>query len=242
MQKLFMEIRDNPFVSIEDIMRQMASTIPSEPDQRDYELDEKPVDDSVNLMPWYGLVENQKNEPICVAQTAEAIARVATNKENGVDFTQGSRMADFNSLDFYYNVLKKHDRMPSVAGTTPRNGMKCLKKFGIAEVKPEQGRLFRIDKYYKCRNIKQVERALMDYGPVSACFRCFFSLYHCDGIIKPPKSREKQMGFHQMALMGYNEVGFNVVNSWGPEWANHGTALLPYELYDTYVTEAWAAK
>ena len=36
-------------------------------------------------------------------------------------------------------------------------------------------------------------------------------------------------GGHAYCLVGYNEVGFLVQNSWGPEWGKGGYATLPYE-------------
>jgi hypothetical protein len=228
--KLFQEIDGNPYVSIEDIMRNMADTLPSADDPRDYETEEGPVF-SVDHLQYYGGIENQKNEPLCVAHTCEAVARVSTNK------TRGTKNADFDSRSFYFDILKKHDKMPYSSGTTLKNGMKCLKKYGINE----QGLFvgdFKIKRYSKARNLKQAQKAVQD-GPVPACFRCYHSLFTCDGVIEKPKTGEAQFGYHAMTLIGMNDVGFNVVNSWGFDWGCLGTALFPFELYDIMVTEAW---
>ena len=37
----------------------------------------------------------------------------------------------------------------------------------------------------------------------------------------------KGLGGHAFAIVGYNEVGFLVQNSWGPEWGKGGFATLP---------------
>ena len=50
------------------------------------------------------------------------------------------------------------------------------------------------------------------------------------------------LGGHAFALVGYNEVGFLVQNSWGTAWGKDGFATLPYEdwLADAY--DAWVAR
>lgn len=50
----------------------------------------------------------------------------------------------------------------------------------------------------------------------------------------------KEDGGHAFALVGYNEFGFVVQNSWGPTWGSGGFALLPYEEWVQYGDDAWA--
>ena len=52
-----------------------------------------------------------------------------------------------------------------------------------------------------------------------------------------PKPRDG--GGHAFALVGYNDLGFVLQNSWGPEWASQGFALLPYEDWVTHGEDAW---
>lgn len=49
-----------------------------------------------------------------------------------------------------------------------------------------------------------------------------------------------QFGGHAFALVGYNERGFIVQNSWGREWGAGGFAVLPYEDWVVNGTDAWA--
>jgi hypothetical protein len=74
LKDLFKEIDRHPHISIEDVMRRMADTILSEYDPRDHETDEG-GSGSVDYMPYYGEIEDQKNDPLCVAQTCEAVER-----------------------------------------------------------------------------------------------------------------------------------------------------------------------
>ena len=47
-------------------------------------------------------------------------------------------------------------------------------------------------------------------------------------------------GGHAFALVGYNERGFVVQNSWGTDWGASGFAILRYEDWVTNGTDAWA--
>lgn len=49
-------------------------------------------------------------------------------------------------------------------------------------------------------------------------------------------------GGHAFALVGYNEIGFLVQNSWGPDWGDHGFAILTYEDWLLSAYDAWVAR
>ncbi|MGH4026195.1 MAG: hypothetical protein ACRDRV_16600 [Pseudonocardiaceae bacterium] len=59
-------------------------------------------------------------------------------------------------------------------------------------------------------------------------------------ISRPANARV--LGGHAFALVGYNEVGFLVQNSWGPEWGKGGFATLPYEDWLENAYDAWVAR
>jgi len=52
----------------------------------------------------------------------------------------------------------------------------------------------------------------------------------------------KALGGHAFALVGYNQVGFLVQNSWGPNWGQGGFATLPYEDWLENAYDAWVAR
>lgn len=47
---------------------------------------------------------------------------------------------------------------------------------------------------------------------------------------------------HAFAIVGYDETGFLVQNSWGTEWGSHGYALLPYEDWIANAMDCWVAQ
>lgn len=59
-------------------------------------------------------------------------------------------------------------------------------------------------------------------------------------VIKEMKN-ESSLGGHAFALVGFNRTGFIVQNSWGESWGNCGFAVLPYEQWVQYGTDAWIA-
>jgi hypothetical protein len=59
-------------------------------------------------------------------------------------------------------------------------------------------------------------------------------------IIQPPPPSEPKSG-HAFALVGYNEQGFIVQNSWSHTWGYHGFAVLPYSDWVESAMDAWVA-
>lgn len=58
-------------------------------------------------------------------------------------------------------------------------------------------------------------------------------------VIAPPTDA-KSLGGHAFALVGYDERGFIVQNSWGTGWGASGFAVLPYDDWVEHATDAWA--
>ncbi|WP_144289786.1 C1 family peptidase [Ideonella sp. A 288] len=56
----------------------------------------------------------------------------------------------------------------------------------------------------------------------------------------PPPQKPQSTGGHAFALVGYNERGFIVQNSWGDRWGACGFAVLPYDDWVRHGTDAWA--
>ena len=55
-----------------------------------------------------------------------------------------------------------------------------------------------------------------------------------------PITLRKSLGGHAFALVGFNERGFIVQNSWGTRWGASGFAVLPYDDWVVNGTDAWA--
>ena len=57
-----------------------------------------------------------------------------------------------------------------------------------------------------------------------------------NGIIEPGG---KPLGGHAFAIVGYDDKGFWVLNSWGPKWGNRGIAHWDYVDWAASVMDAW---
>ena len=52
----------------------------------------------------------------------------------------------------------------------------------------------------------------------------------------------RAVGGHAFCIVGYNEVGFLVQNSWGKSWGDKGFATLPYDDWLESAYDAWVAR
>lgn len=52
---------------------------------------------------------------------------------------------------------------------------------------------------------------------------------------------QEKAGGHAFALVGYNQEGFIVQNSWGTSWGFHGFAVISYQDWLSNATDAWVA-
>ena len=58
-------------------------------------------------------------------------------------------------------------------------------------------------------------------------------------VIPAPRNPQKRGG-HAFALVGFNERGFVVQNSWGTVWGAAGFGIVPYDDWVEHITDAWA--
>ncbi len=108
------------------------------------------------------------------------------------------------------------------------------------------GAFYRVNPY----RLDDMQSAINELGAVAVS-----AAIH-DGWRKPVvmKRRDQEMhliarpinpeaiGGHAFALVGYNEVGFLVQNSWGANWGKGGYATLPYEDWLENAYDAWVAR
>lgn len=111
------------------------------------------------------------------------------------------------------------------------------------------GVYYRID----CHSIADLQAAITEVGAiyVSAKVHNGWADLARKRAVKPPArhadlpiiqvvSNPGTKGGHAFALVGYDERGFVVQNSWGRNWGASGFAILPYEDWSMNCTDAWA--
>ena len=109
------------------------------------------------------------------------------------------------------------------------------------------GVYYRVDR----RSITDLQTAIRDVGAVyaSASVHAGWELpsvakapakpAHADIPLIPWAADTEADGGHAFALVGYNEDGFIVQNSWGPDWGLHGFAVMAYEDWVDNGVDAW---
>lgn len=100
------------------------------------------------------------------------------------------------------------------------------------------GAYYRIDK----SSISDMQSAILEVGAIY----CSADVHKGWFLKKTTKlaviKRDKTtVGGHAFAIVGYNEDGFIVQNSWGPDWGYHGFAVLGYDDWVASGTDAWVA-
>ena len=157
-----------------------------------------------------------------------------------------------------YEMAKRHDEWPGEQydGSSLRGAIHGWKHMGVCS---EELWPFRVGKnnkgdltierardarnntvgaYYRIKpNISHFHAALNETGVISVSAKVHRGW-------DAPKNgmithHEKPDGGHAFVIVGYNDKGFWVQNSWGTKWGKNGLALWTYEDWITNVMDAW---
>lgn len=83
----------------------------------------------------------------------------------------------------------------------------------------------RITEYFRLYSNDEIKKSLMKYGPVMMSVAWYKDNKVSDGKLIQGTNLS---GYHCLYLYGWNKDGFLFMNSWGKDWANKGTCVLPY--------------
>ena len=162
---------------------------------------------------------NQGNQQICVPCTLSAYLNWKENLKNGSNIDNKIKI-----MDIYKN------RSNYSEGMSYKDAFKFLKTKGV---KSENGTL-KINSYGKINSSMMLKYALIMNGP------CFGALpvYSDNCEFWRQRHREDLEGYHAIALVGYDENGIIIRNSWGKSFCDNGYTILPYEDFDKLL-EIW---
>lgn len=96
---------------------------------------------------------------------------------------------------------------------------------------------FRIDEYFKLETESSIKNNLMNYGYVIIAVKWYKDIELFGKVIKSYKKGD--YGNHALTIFGWNNDGWLIANSWGTDFGDSGTAILPY---DYPIDEAWGVK
>lgn len=101
---------------------------------------------------------------------------------------------------------------------------------------------YKSDKYIRSNTVSEICEATYQYGacaiaiPVKTSFMSFYNKYKDNCILPIPKEDEQLFGYHAICVIGYDEDGIWIQNSWGKLWGWNGIAKIPY---DYPISESW---
>jgi hypothetical protein len=226
----------------------LLNAVPDVPDIRDryYEPSLIPLKNKID--PSKGLlIMDQGQEGAC---TGFGLAAV-------INYLRGpSDPANSASPRMLYEMAKRFDEWEGedYSGSSCRGAIRgwyhngvCLEKDWKYSVKTpgrltpgraKKARKMTVGAYYRLRpNIVDYHYALNEAGAL------YVSAQVHEGWQTPKngkiKMRAKVIGGHAFAVVGYNENGFWVQNSWDNSWGDNGLALWSYEDWQHSVQDAW---
>jgi hypothetical protein len=171
-------------------------------------------------------VRNQGSDGACVAFTASAMKEVQEKRDVG--------FKEYMSPQFIYsNRINK-----TTEGMYPRDLMRILTKIGIVPEKmmPYQKNTritsymrttasnYRISGYASINTIDALKTSLVKNGPALLGV----PVYNYGARLWSKGPLDKFLGGHAVAVVGWNDTGFIIRNSWGASWNGDGHTIFPF--------------
>lgn len=197
------------------------------------------------------IILDQKSEGACTG-FALAAAINMMNQHAGRDIQVSARML--------YEMAKRNDEWPGEEydGSSLRGAIRGWRNMGVCEddywpyrVGNKKGSLtidaaknarqHTLGSYYRLRPIvSDFHSALNETGVIAASAKVHRGWEKPqNGIIERHDKRE---GGHAFIIVGYNDEGFWIQNSWGKGWGDNGVALWTYEDWIENVMDAWVLR
>lgn len=208
------------------------NVIPSPRDERDWCAE--PLYDDVKRIPrsldWRGHIQrvrNQGRQGTSLAFVGTCILEWYSKKIQKLEITASAQFLYNARPDKSQTLMSGRDLMETLkqSGCCKEETFEYGSKDVVTPEIVEEALLLKIDGYAKVRTMETLKRALLVNGP---CLVCFPVYNHTTKLWKQRKEQEK-LGCHAMAVVGYNNKGFIVRNSWGEHWDKDGYCIYPYE-------------
>jgi len=166
------------------------------------------------------------------------------------------------SARMLYEMAQKHDEWPGedYTGSSCRGAIKGWKNMGVCSdeiwpydtsnhgtltiIRVRDAQATILGAYYRLRaNLNDYHTALNEVGGI------YVSATVHNGWNNPQKKSGDKFaiinhsaeltGGHAFAIVGYNELGFIVQNSWGNNWGTEGHAIWTYEDWYANISDGW---
>jgi len=229
---------------MKDYTQYKLNLLPSPPDKRDW-IYENTIKDFIVMLPtvldWRSSmfpVRDQGYQGSCAAMSGAAMKDWQEIKDVAID--------EYMSPQFIYNNRYNQNS----EGMTMRDLMSILKNTGDCREslhvygnkdKPstnayDDAKHYVIEAYASITTVEGLKAALYENGP------CVIAVpvYNYTTRMWKQRTGDNLLGGHAMTIVGYNEEGFIIRNSWGDSWGDAGHTIFPYEDWGFH-WEAWSA-
>lgn len=167
-------------------------------------------------------VINQGDKPICVPCSISSYVNWNLNIKNGED------EKDYK-VDLYEIYNSRSDKTDVENGMTIKEALHFLKNKGVSNT----FNVFKINGYSMVNSVLALKTALVMNGI------CIAGLPVYDSSQKNFWVKKGELtGGHAVAIIGYDEDGFIIRNSWGTSYGNKGYVHMKYDDFNKFY-EIW---
>lgn len=235
---------------MEDFKHQFGSLF-SIPDVRDYIAHSNVSNDAIPkefMLSNLPAIKNQGSVGSCVAHSLATVAEFYTKKETGkktvmsTGYIYGNRIFTTHRGSGMYTreALKTMTKYGDVPHEYFPYNVEVPKAIELFEEKvddiEEIGYGYKFKAYYKLTTEKDIKTHLLSENPVVIAMPWYDDIRIVNGVMITDQVKSKTTGGHCMVIVGWNETGWVVQNSWGSNWGNKGRFTLPYNIA---VREYW---
>lgn len=196
-------------------------------------------------------IKNQMDVGSCVAHSLSSILEYYNNKQNNnpTEMSIGYIYGNRSTSDYKGEGMIVRDALEAVRkyGDVYKSDFSEYARIDNIEVPMatvlyemqkdklyEKGYPHRISQYCRVRSANAIKASLYAGNPVLIAMEWFNDMDVVDGVLVT--SYMGSAGGHCMFIYGWNEIGWKVQNSWGEEWGNNGTMIVPYNMP---IEECW---
>lgn len=172
-----------------------------------------------NYRPYLPNVIDQGSLSICVPCSCSAYLNWKQNLKDGVSVDNKVALMDIYSI-----------KTNAGEGMSFKEALHYLRHEGVRS----NAGVLKINSYGKIMNQFDLRYAIVMNGPCLAALPVYSD--NCDFWNKKPGC--SLMGYHAISIVGYDEEGFIIRNSWGRSFCDGGYTHIPLEEFDR-ILEAW---
>lgn len=228
-------------------MERKYGYIPSPKDLRDYKIDKvyKTIQLPIEFVCEHSNIKNQGCVNSCVAHAISEVLETNDNINYSTGWIYGYRPDEYYQGEgmITSQALKTINKVGYIPNENFNYNVEVHKAQDLVNDRLKEltnlASKKKIVSYARLNSIDEIKQALYSSNkPILLAISV-----GVNGLILDKKYiaqiPEKTSGGHQLVCYGWNENGLLIQNSWGENWGNKGTFILPYEYP---IEESWIIK